>query len=329
MNLDDCVICPRRCHADRTAGRTGFCGMGSQMSVSRISLHFWEEPCISGQNGSGTVFFDGCSLGCITCQNARISAGEARGRQLSPDELAGYLLELQNRGAHNINLVTPTHFWPPVKDTIEIAKDRGLVLPIVCNTSGYENTETLRELDGLIDIYLTDLKFRSKELAARICGAPDYHERALEALGEMVRQTGEPVFAYASGRRMNAREYNEETERGSKEDDYRGPLMVKGTIVRHLMLPGQTRDSMEIVSELVEKFGDSIYISLMSQYTPMPRVSEDPLLGSRVSREDYEELVDYAIGCGLENGFFQGGDTDTASFIPDFVPGRDDRNLIR
>ena len=303
--------------------------MGAQMSVSRISLHFWEEPCISGQNGSGTVFFDGCSLGCITCQNAEISAGGSHGRLLSPDELAGYFLKLQDRGAHNINLVTPTHFWPLIIDAIKTAKDTGLKLPIVCNTSGYENVETLRELDGLIDIYLTDLKFRSGELAVRICGAPDYHERAIEALEEMVRQTGEPVFAGSDGRLMNAREYNDETALTDEEDDYAGPLMVRGTIVRHLMLPGQKEDSRWIVSELVEKFGDRIYISLMSQYTPMPRVATDPLLGSHILRKDYEELVDYALELGLENGFFQGGDTDTESFIPDFAPGGDEGNLLR
>ena len=329
MRFDDCTICPRRCHVDRVAGQRGRCGMGARMSVSRISLHYWEEPCISGQNGSGTVFFDGCSLGCITCQNADISSGGAGGRELSPDELAGYFLELQDQGAHNINLVTPTHFWPGVADAIRSAKDRGLGLPIVCNTSGYENADTLRELGGLIDIYLTDMKFRSQELASRICGASDYYERAMEALTEMVRQTGAPQFADSDGSLLSAREYNDEVERGSDEEDYLGPLMVRGTIVRHLMLPGQTEDSKSIVSELVEKYGDNIYVSLMSQYTPMPKVAADPLLGSRISREDYDELIDYALACGLENGFFQAGDTDLESFIPDFTPGRDADNLIR
>lgn len=291
---DSCRLCPRMCGADRSRGQTGFCGMDGKLRVARAALHMWEEPCISGTAGSGTVFFSGCTLRCIFCQNYEIAAG-AYGMEITDKRLAEIFIELQQKGAANINLVTPTHYMPHIVRALKMAKtaDEPLKIPVVYNTGGYECVERLRELDGLVDIYMPDFKYMDSILAARYSKAPDYPARAGEALKEMVRQTGAPVF-------------------------FENGMMKSGVIVRHLMLPGQLMDSKHIVRYLYETYGDSIYISLMSQYTPLAQVAHIPELNLTVKRKSYEKLIDYAIDLGVTNAFIQEGEAAKESFIPPF-----------
>ncbi len=317
---DSCALCPRECHARRGTGERGFCGQSAEITCARASLHFWEEPCISGKRGSGTVFFCGCSLGCVYCQNAEISSPRGRipgAKTLTAGELADVFLRLQDQGACNINLVTPTHFAPGIADALTGAKTRGLLIPVVWNTSGYEKTETLRELDGLIDIYLTDAKYADTELAERYSRAPDYSEVFRKALEEMVRQTGKPVFEDSDGNTLTAKEYNDRMD-GDPLEDYDGPLMKRGTIVRHLLLPGSLADTKRIIDYLLPKYSNLVYLSLMQQYTPIPAVQGMKYLCGRVSATEYEEAVGHALSMGLTNGFFQGEGTDEDSFIPVF-----------
>lgn len=296
--------------------------------VARAALHFWEEPCISGTAGSGAVFFSGCNLGCVFCQNYAISRGHV-GKNITVQRLSDIFLELQDKGANNINLVTAGHFLPVVIDALEDAKNRGLSIPIVYNTSSYEKVEAIRDLDGLVDIYLPDLKYVSSRLSGDFSKAPDYFEVASKAIEEMVRQTGEPEFfvkkkaslnqqmsLWESEDVMDAATYNE------CADDLMGEgrevLMKRGTIVRHLLLPGCTEDSKAVVKYLYETYGDSIFISIMNQYTPMPQVAGHPLLSRKVTDDEYNEVLDYAIDSGIENAFMQEGDVAEESFIPDF-----------
>lgn len=296
--------------------------------VARAALHFWEEPCISGTAGSGAVFFSGCNLGCVFCQNYAISRGHV-GKNITVQRLSDIFLELQGKGANNINLVTAGHFLPVVIDALEDAKNRGLSIPIVYNTSSYEKVEAIRDLDGLVDIYLPDLKYVSSRLSGDFSKAPDYFEVASKAIEEMVRQTGEPEFfvkkraslnqqmsLWESEDVMDAATYNE------CADDLMGEgrevLMKRGTIVRHLLLPGCTEDSKAVVKYLYETYGDSIFISIMNQYTPMPQVAGHPLLSRKVTDDEYNEVLDYAIDSGIENAFMQEGDVAEESFIPDF-----------
>lgn len=295
MERDKCTLCPRSCKADRADGQKGYCGADKNIKVARASLHMWEEPCISGTNGSGTVFFSGCPLKCIYCQNKKIADGN-KGRVLTTGKLSKLFLLLQSKGASNINLVTPTHFTPQIAQAIEQSKKDGLTLPIVYNTSGYEKTETLKHLDGLVDIYLPDLKYKSVELSSKYSNAPDYFEIAAAAVSEMVRQTGKPVF------------------------DDRG-LMRKGTIVRHLVLPSHTKDAKDIISYLYNTYKNDIYVSIMSQYTPLAENLKFPNLSRRVTKREYGKVVDYAISLGVENAFIQEGRAAEESFIPDFDDG--------
>lgn len=295
MERDKCTLCPRSCKADRADGQKGYCGADKNIKVARASLHMWEEPCISGTNGSGTVFFSGCPLKCIYCQNKKIADGN-KGRVLTTGELSKLFLLLQSKGASNINLVTPTHFTPQIAQAIEQSKKDGLTLPIVYNTSGYEKTETLKHLDGLVDIYLPDLKYKSVELSSKYSNAPNYFEIAAAAVSEMVRQTGKPVF------------------------DDRG-LMRKGTIVRHLVFPSHTKDSKDIISYLYNTYKNDIYVSIMSQYTPLAENLKFPNLSRRVTKREYGKVVDYAISLGVENAFIQEGRAAEESFIPDFDDG--------
>lgn len=304
-DLTNCTLCPRYCGADRLHGKTGFCGVGSEPVIARASLHMWEEPCISGTEGSGTVFFSGCNLGCVFCQNYDI-AHRKIGKSVSTERLSEIFLELQEKNANNINLVTPTHFVPQIIKALTRAKQNGLNLPIVYNTSGYESVDTLRMLDGLIDIYLPDFKYCSPSLSAKYSHVADYFEKASLAVTEMVRQTGEPIFRTADNRFLTAAQYDDKA------------LLFKGTIVRHLLLPGCLEDSKAIIKYLHESFGDRIFISIMNQYTPLKHVANIPELNRKVSSEEYEELIDYAIALGVENGFIQEGDVATESFIPDF-----------
>lgn len=290
--LEDCTLCPRECHANRTLGQIGMCREAAKIVVARAALHMWEEPCISGEKGSGTVFFSGCSLGCVYCQNQKIAKGLA-GRKITTERLSDIFLELQEKGANNINLVTPSHYVPQIIEALIMAKRKGLYLPIVYNTSGYEKVETIKLLSGYVDVYLPDLKYKSGEISKRYSKAPDYFNYASEAIHEMVNQVGEPVF-------------NEEG------------IMTKGVIVRHLTLPGYLMDSKDILEYLYDTFGDKIYISIMNQYTPLSQVIAYTEINRKVTPQEYEELVDYALYLGVENGFIQEGETAAESFIPEF-----------
>ncbi len=285
----NCSLCGRNCKVDRTCKERGFCRMGHLPVVARASLHAWEEPIISGERGSGTIFFSGCSLGCVYCQNRKISRGE-KGKEITSERLAEIMLELENNGAHNINLVTPTHFVPSIREAIIMAKRGGLDKPIVYNTSSYDTVETLKSLDGLVDIYLPDLKYYRPKSARELSFAENYVDTARAAIAEMVRQQPAPVV----------------------EDG----LMKRGVIVRILLLPRHVAEAKLSLKYLYETYGDSIYISLMNQYTPFKDMKAP--LNRPVSREEYRELLEYAEGLGLKNGFSQEFGTASESFIPDF-----------
>ena len=290
--MKECRLCPRNCGVNRLEGQRGFCGVDAEIMVARSALHMWEEPCISGKEGSGAVFFSGCSLGCGFCQNRTISRGQS-GKKITVEHLVELFFQLQDQNANNINLVTAGQFLPQVVTALEMAKQQGLRIPIVYNSSGYEKTEGLKMLDGLVDIYLPDFKYMDTELAKKYSHAEDYPQVAQAALAEMVRQVGEAEF------------------------DSRG-MMKKGVIVRHLLLPGHVKDSKNVLKYLWETYGDRIYISMMNQYTPMPTMKDDPLLSRKVTDREYERLIDYAITLGLNNGFIQEGETAKESFIPEF-----------
>lgn len=291
--MADCTLCPRECHADRLAGRTGFCGRSADLTAARASLHYWEEPCISGASGSGAVFFSGCSLQCIFCQNRNIALGKS-GKPISVGRLSEIFLQLQEQGAANINLVTAGHFIPQVCRALELSRAAGLQIPVVYNTGSYEKVSSLRLLEGLVDIYLPDLKYFSSELSASFSHAPDYFSVASAAIWEMFRQTGVPVLDNASG------------------------LMKRGVIVRHLVLPGQTRDSKKILRYLYESYKDDIYVSIMNQYTPLEQVRSIPPLDRPVTVAEYNRVLDFAEKLGISQGFRQEGGTAQESFIPEF-----------
>lgn len=288
-----CRLCPRNCGANRKDGQAGFCGAaGSGIAAARAGLHMWEEPCITGVNGSGTIFFSGCPLRCVYCQNYHIARAET-GREIPLERLTEIMLELQEKGAENINLVTPTHYTQEIVQAALNAKEKGLALPIVYNCSGYEKVDTLRMLEGIVDIYLTDFKYMEEEPARKYSRAADYPEAAKAALKEMVRQAGEPSF----------------TEDG---------MMQKGVIVRHLLLPGHLRNAKKVVKYVYETYKNQVYVSLMNQYTPLPQIVDYPELNRRVTKREYEKLIDYALDLGLEQGFIQEGETAKESFIPAF-----------
>jgi putative pyruvate formate lyase activating enzyme len=290
-----CDLCPRKCLVDRKKGEKGICGQTENLKVARAALHFWEEPCISGDAGSGAVFFSGCPLHCVFCQNENIANGTV-GKEISLERLVDIFLELQEKRANNINLVTPGHFVPQIVKALDQARKEGLTLPVVYNTSSYETVDTIKMLEGYVDIYLPDFKYMSPGLSKKYSHAPDYAEVAKAAIAEMVRQTGKAVF-------VNGDEDN---------------LILRGTIVRHLTLPGCMADSMQILKYLHETYGDMIYISIMNQFTPLSNLEKYPELNRRITDEEYETLVDYAIEIGIENGFIQEGDTAEESFIPAF-----------
>lgn len=292
-SMENCTLCPRSCHVNRLAGQTGYCGQTAHITAARAYLHMWEEPCISGVSGSGTVFFSGCNLRCVFCQNHAIAIGQ-NGKVLTVNRLSEIFLELQEKGACNINLVTPTHFVPQIAEALQLARQNGLLIPIVYNTGSYECVSTLQMLDGLVDIYLPDCKYKSPALSRKYSHAEDYFFHACNAIQEMVRQTGAAVFDQDTG------------------------LMKKGVVVRHLILPGQTADSKRIIRYLHETYGSTIYLSIMNQYTPLPHVAHIPELNRRVSEEEYQRVIDFALALGVENGFIQEGETASESFIPDF-----------
>ena len=291
MDLSDCTLCPRSCRVNRLAGRIGYCNVTADLFAARAALYYHEEPVISGSRGSGAVFFAGCNMGCVFCQNYAI-AKAMTGTQLSSGRLTEIFLSLQEQGAHNINLITAEHFLPQVIRSLRDAKDQGLTLPVVYNTGTYERVEAIQALEGLVDVWLPDFKYISPRLSLAYSHTPDYFQYASKALQEMVRQCPEPLFSDGS-HTLDA------------PDDADDPLMVRGVLVRHLVLPGSTQDSMDILKYLHDTYGDQIFISIMNQYTPMPQVKDDPDLGRKLSSDEYEKVVDYAISLGITNGFIQ------------------------
>ena len=290
MNYE-CKLCPRECGADRTKEK-GFCGAGDKAVVARASLHKWEEPCISYKNGAGTVFFSGCNLHCCFCQNNKIS-NELFGKEISDEELGDIFLRLQDMGADNIDLVTPTHFVPNIINALDMVKSK-LSVPVVYNCGGYESVETLKMLDGYIDIYLPDMKYFSSEISAKYSNAPDYFERASAAALAMIKQTGELKFNDEGG-------------------------LLKGTVIRHMVLPSHRHDSMEIIRWIAENTAPkNVLVSIMNQYTPFEFISDEyPELKRRVTKMEYNSVVNLAAELGI-NGFTQQKSSASQEYVPDF-----------
>ena len=289
MDYRNCRLCPRSCGVDRTAGQRGYCGMGDRITAARAALHFWEEPPISGERGSGTVFFSGCSLGCDFCQNTEISHGKF-GAEITAERLRAIFEDLIAQGAHNINLVTAAHFLPSILPALEPK----LPVPVVYNCGGYESVETLRALEGKVDVYLPDLKYAEAELAAKLSRAPDYFEVACAAIDEMVRQTGPCRFSPEG-------------------------MLEKGVIIRHLVLPGEVQNSLKVMDEVEEHFPKGeVLQSLMAQYVPSGRVRHTPPFDRPVSAEEYEAVVSWLYMLDLEDGFLQEPSAATEEYLPDF-----------
>jgi putative pyruvate formate lyase activating enzyme len=289
---ENCLLCPRKCGTNRRTGQTGVCGVSSEIKVARAALHYWEEPCISGKRGSGAVFFSGCSLHCVFCQNREISDGK-EGKVISKERLSDIFMELADKGANNINLVTPGQYIPDIVWAVNDAKSRGMKLPIIYNTSGYENVTELKLLEGIVDVYLPDFKYMDSTLSARYSRAKDYPSVAKQALSEMVRQQPDVVIDNATG------------------------LIQKGVIVRQLLLPGHVNDAKAVLKYLYDTYHDHVYISMMSQFTPIA-LKDYPEINRTVTRREYERLVDYALEIGITNAFIQEGDVAKDSFIPAF-----------
>lgn len=289
---ENCLLCPRKCGINRSTGQTGVCGVSSEIKVARAALHYWDEPCISGKRGSGAVFFSGCSLHCVFCQNREISDGKA-GKVISKERLSDIFMELADKGANNINLVTPGQYIPDIVWAVNDAKSRGMKLPIIYNTSGYENVTELKLLEGIVDVYLPDFKYMDSTLSARYSRAKDYPSVAKQALSEMVRQQPDVVIDDATG------------------------LIQKGVIVRQLLLPGHVNDAKAVLKYLYDTYHDHVYISMMSQFTPIA-LKDYPEINRTVTRREYERLVDYALEIGITNAFIQEGDVAKDSFIPAF-----------
>ena len=289
---ENCLLCPRKCGINRRTGQTGVCGVSSEIKVARAALHYWEEPCISGKRGSGAVFFSGCSLHCVFCQNREISDGK-EGKVISKERLSDIFIELADKGANNINLVTPGQYIPDIVWAVNDAKSRGMKLPIIYNTSGYENVTELKLLEGIVDVYLPDFKYMDSTLSARYSRAKDYPSVAKQALSEMVRQQPDVVIDNATR------------------------LIQKGVIVRQLLLPGHVNDAKAVLKYLYDTYHDHVYISMMSQFTPIA-LKDYPEINRTVTRREYERLVDYALEIGITNAFIQEGDVAKDSFIPAF-----------
>lgn len=290
--LNCCQLCPRECGADRNGGKYGFCGAGNNLRIARAALHFWEEPCISGKDGSGTVFFSNCTMKCIYCQNYEVSTNDL-GYEVSVEELADIFLDLERQGANNINLVTPTHYVPQIKQSLDIAKGKGMSLPVVYNTGGYESVRTIEMLNGYVDIYMPDFKYFNDELAVKYSRAYNYRRYVTAALDAMYKQVGMPIF---------------------DEDG----IMRRGMIIRHLMLPGLLSDTVKIINYINKRFGENVWFSLMSQYTPVRQIEDIPSLNERLERKKYNAAVSLCERLGMENVFLQEGEAASESFIPIF-----------
>lgn len=293
---ESCILCPRECKVNRSKGKKGFCGADSSLFVARAALHMWEEPCISGESGSGAVFFSGCNLHCVYCQNHDISHGNA-GKEISVERLCEIFFELEQQGANNINLVTGTHYIPHIVSAVKLARSKGFSLPFVYNSSGYESIESIKLLSDCVDIFLPDYKYSDSDTAALFSHAKDYPEVAFKALKQMYAQCGEPVF------------------------DDKG-LMKRGMIVRVLVLPGHYKEAIQIITKLYETFGDNVYISIMRQYTPIPDYLPDgpdfSCLKRRLTSYEYDSVVNAALDLGIKNAFVQGKGVESESFIPPF-----------
>ena len=289
--LEKCMLCNRKCGVNRLEGKTGICNATSEIKIARAALHMWEEPPISGQNGSGAVFFSNCNFKCVFCQNHVISQ-EHLGKSISIQRLSEIFLELQAQKANNINLVTPTHYIPQIKEALEIAKKNGLTLPIVYNTNGYDSLEAIKSLDGYIDIYLPDYKYFNDKYAMKYSKVSNYSQNILLVLKEMYRQVGKPIF--------------------------NDGLMTKGMIIRHLMLPGFLFDSKKVIDSIYNNFNDDVYISIMNQYTPMYKACDYPEINKPLNPKHYNSLIEYAAFIGIKNGFIQDKSSSSKEFVPDF-----------
>lgn len=312
-----CNLCPRECGADRDAGEKGYCQSDSRIRVARAALHRWEEPCISGKGGSGTVFFSGCNLRCVYCQNHEIASGGA-GKPVTVERLAEIFLELQEKGAENINLVTPDHYVTAVAEAVLRAKEQGLFLPVVYNGSGYEKPEAIRSLSGIVDVFLTDFKYMDAALAERFSHAPDYPEVAKRALAEMVDITQNGLSAKNSS--GSAVDITHNTQPSGLCFDENG-ILRRGVIVRHLLLPGHKKNARDVIRYVYETYGDGVILSIMNQYTPISGIAERTdceELYRKVTRREYEAVTAYTIELGVKNAFIQEGDTAKESFVPDF-----------
>ena len=289
--MNECMLCPRYCMVNRECGQLGYCGCGKDMVIARYSLHMWEEPCISGSKGSGTIFFSGCNLKCIFCQNYDIS-NSIKGKIVSIEEFSDICIKLQDRGANNINLVTGTMYIPLIVKGIKLAKRKGLNIPIIYNTSGYDSIEGINMLDGIVDVYLPDLKYYSDKLSIKYSKCNNYFKYASMAIDEMYNQVGKPIM-----------------------DD--NGIIKRGVIVRHMMLPNNGNDSKKILKYLYDKYKDNIIISVMNQYTPI-RYLDYEELNHKVTNYEYDSVINYAYDLGVRNAYIQDDNTQRDSFIPDF-----------
>lgn len=309
--LDECTLCNRKCKVNRNANQIGFCKASNKVKIARASLHLWEEPPISQGNGSGTVFFSHCNLKCVFCQNYNISQGDENnnlnnmksesltleasviGIEISIERLSEIFLELQAKGANNINLVTPTHYVPQIIEALKIAKKNELTIPILYNTNSYDSIETIKLLNGYIDVYLPDFKYFNDKYSIKYSKVDKYASNAIKVINEMISQVGNPQF-------------------NSKGN------IIKGVIIRHLMLPGLLFDSKKVIDFLYNKYGDNIYISLMNQYVPMFNAFNYPEINKSLNPKHYDSLINYALEIGVKNGFIQDEGTNTSDFTPAF-----------
>lgn len=295
QELEKCKICPHNCGVNRLNGNIGRCKSNGNIKLAMASIHNFEEPCISGENGSGTVFFSNCNMNCVFCQNYKISQ-QGLGREISIEELAEIFIDEQNKNAENINLVTPTMYVYHIIEAIKIAKNKGLKIPIVYNSNGYENVETIKKLDGYIDIYLPDLKYYDDDLAFKYSGVKNYFENATSAIKEMYNQVGSPVL------------------------DENG-MMKKGLIIRHLVLPNNIQNSKDVLKWVNDNIDKNVFVSVMAQYFPTNRAKEFPEINRKLTKEEYEEIENYLYSLDLDNGYIQELGEHEEEYVPDFEGG--------
>ena len=290
--LDECKLCPFECKVNRNEGKIGRCKARNKVKIGLYSLHYDEEPCISGKNGSGTVFFSNCNLKCIFCQNYKISC-ESKGEEITTNELSEIFLKLQEKGANNINLVTAVPYVMQIIEAIKIARNNGLIIPILYNTSGYESIETLKKLEGYIDIYLPDFKYYDNKLATRLSNVTNYREVTTKALLEMKRQVGKNIY------------------------DENG-ILKRGMIIRHLVLPENIQNSKEVLKWIKNNMGDDITISLMAQYFPTYKALEDNQINRKLTPDEYNEIEEYLYKLNIDNGYIQDLDEEEEKYVPKF-----------